>query len=375
MRIGFLRLLDAAPLIVAGYLGYFKSAGVSVSLHRQTGWMNARDQLISGFLDASQAPIGMPIMSQIGRSGFQTPLVAVMNLGSGGNVLVVCRALAAAGVDSVAGLAALVGSPAFARTFNRMLIGSYVSNYSAQYYLLRNCLAAAGMTENRHIRLTSLMPAQVPEHLAHGYVDICCVSEPWGMRCVAGGWGTVIGATCDIMVNHPEKVLAVREQFAAACPDDVSRALQAVLCGVEFCRQPKNLDLVVDVLSRSEHLGESPEIIRASLRAGVSDAFPVPQTADSCNGSSTCTAAAKPARWSLGNCFPDVQAMEWFLDEMVKWNDLTPSPVLPAVARRSVNGEFFRIAAARLGLSASISGMDISTGMRPSPAAGLPAAV
>lgn len=353
MRIGFLRLLDAAPLIMAGHLGYFAAAGVSVSLHRQTAWMNARDQLLADYLDASHAPIGMPIMSQTGRAGFEKPLVAVMKLGTGGNVFLVSSELAGVGIDSITGLADFVRSQTFHRVLNRTLIGSYVSTYSAQYYLLRNWLEAAGLSENRHIRLTALIPAQVPEHLAHGYVDVCCVGEPWGSRCVSYGWGKIIGASTDVFPHHPEKVLAVTEQFAATHPQEVTGVVEAVLRGAEFCSQPRNMDTVVEVLSHPSHLDESGDIIRNSLMLGVSDAFPrLAQVGSAVAAQLPRPTEAAPVRsWNASDCYPDSGAMEWFLGQMVRWNDLVAGPELQLVAHRSVRTEFFEQAAVRLGLA------------------------
>ncbi len=363
---------------MAGHLGYFAAAGVSVSLHRQTGWMNARDQLLAGFLDASQAPIGMPIMSQTGRAGFEKPLVAVMNLGTGGNVFVLSSELARAGVDSITGLADFVRSQTFHQVLNRTLIGSYVSTYSGQYYLLRNWLEAAGLSENRHIRLTPLMPAQVPEHLAHGYVDVCCIGEPWGSRCVTYGWGTIIGATTDVFPHHPEKVLAVTQQFAAAHPQEVTGVVEAVLRGADFCSQSRNLDTLVEVLSHAAHLEESPDIIRRSLMLGVSDAFPR-HVRDGCDDVAAVplrpTEAVPVRSWKASDCYPDSGAMEWFLGQMVRWNDLVAGPELQLVAQRSVRTEFFEQAAARLGLPPAAPAGIQSLKWRSQPPAATPVAV
>jgi hypothetical protein len=100
MRIGFMRLIDAAPLVVASARGYFEDEGIAVEIERQGGWMIVRDKLTYGLLDASHSLLGMSIMSQLGRSDFVEPMVAVMNLGAGGSTLVVSTELAQLGVDS-----------------------------------------------------------------------------------------------------------------------------------------------------------------------------------------------------------------------------------------------------------------------------------
>ena len=60
VHLGFIPLLDAAPLILAAELGYFADEGLQVALHRQVGWGNVRDKLVYGQLHASHALVGMP---------------------------------------------------------------------------------------------------------------------------------------------------------------------------------------------------------------------------------------------------------------------------------------------------------------------------
>src|SRR5687768_9899384 len=67
LRIGFIDLIDAGPLIVAAEHGYFVDEGLHVVLERQLGWGNIRDRLTYGELDAAHALLGMPLFSRINR--------------------------------------------------------------------------------------------------------------------------------------------------------------------------------------------------------------------------------------------------------------------------------------------------------------------
>src|SRR5690349_7360870 len=55
LRVGFVPLTDAAPLIMALELGLFKKYGVRVRLSRELGWATIRDKVIHGELDAAHA--------------------------------------------------------------------------------------------------------------------------------------------------------------------------------------------------------------------------------------------------------------------------------------------------------------------------------
>lgn len=75
IRAGFIPLLDAAPLLVAQELGYFKKYGLSVRLTREAGWATIRDKIIFGELDAAHALSCLPIVTTCGLGCVRYPTV------------------------------------------------------------------------------------------------------------------------------------------------------------------------------------------------------------------------------------------------------------------------------------------------------------
>src|SRR6478752_1007612 len=66
LRVGFVPLTDAAPLIVAFETGLFKQHGLRVRLSRELGWATIRDKVIRRELDAAHAVAGMPFAARLG---------------------------------------------------------------------------------------------------------------------------------------------------------------------------------------------------------------------------------------------------------------------------------------------------------------------
>src|SRR3712207_6605984 len=85
VRLGFVPLIDAAPLVVAQERGFFADERLNVSLERRIGWANVRDNLAYGHLDASHALLGLPLASVVQAETQGEPLVSVLGLSSGGN--------------------------------------------------------------------------------------------------------------------------------------------------------------------------------------------------------------------------------------------------------------------------------------------------
>jgi ABC-type nitrate/sulfonate/bicarbonate transport system substrate-binding protein len=176
LNIGFVPLLDAAPLIAAFELGYFADEGLSVVLERQIGWGNVRDKLTFGSLLASHALLGMPAASVLQQPRYPEPLVAILSLGSGGSAISVSQPLFDAGVQSGDALAAWVMR--LARGHMPPLL-AHVFDCSTHHYLLRDWLSKAQIDPDRYVRLCVLPPPQMVRQTANGYIDCFCVGEPW----------------------------------------------------------------------------------------------------------------------------------------------------------------------------------------------------
>src|SRR6185369_2325744 len=89
LRIGFIPLVDAAPLVVAADCGFAADEGLSVELVREVSWSNVRDKLNIGLFDAAHLLSPVAIASSLGIGHVRVPLIAPFNLGLNGNAITV----------------------------------------------------------------------------------------------------------------------------------------------------------------------------------------------------------------------------------------------------------------------------------------------
>jgi len=331
LRIGFVRLIDAAPLIVALEQGYFFQEGLQVVLEPQFDWVSLRDNISMGFLDAALAALGSPIMSQLGRAGFVEPLVGVMNVGAGGDSIVISRDLAQAGVVNAATLGELVRS----RRQSRKLICAHPSPYSANHYLLREWLSQGGLNPDHDVQLTQITTAQAADHLARHYVDVFCIAEPWGTLADQSGWGKLLSATTDVMADHPEKMLVVTEAFTQTSGEELARMIRAVLKGCRYCQDPSNAGELARLLFQSGYLNQEAQVIEASLAIDA-------QSAGSEVVKQSRQAGWRFRSWADEFCCPSAATVGWFIKQMVRWGELSDQVDVDQLSRRCLRGEFFR---------------------------------
>jgi ABC-type nitrate/sulfonate/bicarbonate transport system substrate-binding protein len=322
VRLGFVPLLDAAPLIVADARGYFREEGLAVVLDRQIGWGNVRDKLVYGHLDASHALVGMPPCSLLGREHFSEPLIGIMGLGSGGSAISLSRKLIEAGVTTAADLSLHLGT----RPPRRPVL-AHVFGCSTHHYLLREWLAAGGMDPDRDVQLVVLPPPQVARQLEQGCVDGCCVGEPWNSAIEAAGTGGVVAATTDLVPGHPEKVLAVTRRWLDGHRGAAEALVRAVLRACAFCESEEGREQLPEILSPPQYLDTSTETLLRSV-------------------------TRRTPRWSCApqHTFPSANHVSWFLDQMIRWSHLPPEADVPTAARESLHPETYRAAAQAIGV-------------------------
>jgi|GEM_PF-5601735 len=65
-RIGFVPLLDMAPIAIAHEMGFAAAEGLALDLHRAPSWSSLRDMLLWGQVDAAQMLAPVPVAMALG---------------------------------------------------------------------------------------------------------------------------------------------------------------------------------------------------------------------------------------------------------------------------------------------------------------------
>lgn len=277
INIGYIPLLDAAPLLLAQELGYFSEAGLQVALSREVSWANIRDKLYVQSLQGAQLLAPMTISVSLGLNRVKAPLITSMVMNLNGNAITVSNSLLeqlralnpealASAHTSVLTLKQLI---AVRREQGRSpLTFAVVYPYSGHNYLLRYWLGAGGINPDHDLNIVVIPPAQMVAQLAAGRIDGFCVGEPWNQIALAQGHGKVLLGTHDIWHNAPEKVLAVHSQWAQKCPDQHLALISALLKACQWMDEKANRNDAVAILNQPQYLGFTPEILDKGLYSG-----------------------------------------------------------------------------------------------------------
>lgn len=225
-RFGIIALTDCAPIVIAHELGYFKKFGVTSIVSKEASWAVIRDKLSIGDNHATHMLLGMPLASTMGLAGSPVkPMIAPWILNRNGQAITLSNKLKQAGVRTardvkpLAQQAKAAGDPlTFAMTFPP---GTHAM-------WLRYWLASGGVHPDKDVSLITIPPPQMVANMKVDKMDGFCVGEPWNNRAIEGRIGYTVASTQQIWKDHPEKVCAFTEEFAAKNPKTVKAILKAL---------------------------------------------------------------------------------------------------------------------------------------------------
>jgi two-component system, oxyanion-binding sensor len=338
LKVGFIPIIDCAPVVLAEELGAFERQGLDVEIRREVSWANVRDKLALGLLDASHILAPLPLALTLGIDSVSVPLVNVMTLQLNGNALTLSQALWRE-IEEAAPELAAKGPPLDARAIAAVvarraaqrrpqLALASVFPYSVQHYMVRLWLSSGGVDPDRDVRLTIVPPPHTVAHLSGGVIDGYCVGEPWNRQAEALGIGRIALTGPDIWKGMPEKVLGTTESFAANNPETLRALIKALLEACQWLDDPANRAETARVLSQPRYLNMPAEVMLRTLSLPDFHVF----------------------HRHYAN-FPWRSHADWFLAQMVRWGQATPDTDIKATADRVYRTDIYRAAAAEMGVA------------------------
>lgn len=261
LRLGFLALTDAAPLIAAQELGCFARRGLSVELCREVGWATIRDKVIYGELDAAHAPAPMLWATHLGLGCAPADVCTAFVFNLHGNALTLSTRLWNAGVRDAAGLR----EEALRRRGENKLMFGIVFPHSMHHVLLRQWLHAIRIDPERDVRIAVVPPAQMFRNLVACTLDGYCAGEPWNTLAVQENQGWCPAWSTMLSPGHIEKVLLVRTAFAERHLVEHAALVAALTEAAAWCDVPANRSALAHMLAAPAYLNLSASVIEPTL--------------------------------------------------------------------------------------------------------------
>lgn len=283
VKIGFIKLTDIAPLVVAKEKGFFADEGLTVTLEPQANWKVLVDGVAGGQLDAAHMLAGHPIASQAGI-GAKVKIIAPLSLDMNGKGITVSNAVYEA-IAPTLPKGKAPGAEVLAPVISKMKAEGkpfkmgMVFPVSGHNYALRYWLAAGGLNPGYYlpgdaagvtaadVQLSVTPPPQMPSTLEAGTINGYAVGEPWNQAAVGKKIGYPLIVDPDIAGLNADKVFGMTETFASANPKTTTALLRAILRAQMWldAEGGKNRAEAVKMLARPEYVGADVKVLEASM--------------------------------------------------------------------------------------------------------------
>lgn len=268
LKIGFIPITCATPLIMAHPLGFYQKQGLNVEVVKTAGWALIRDKMINKEYDATH---------------FLSPMPLAISMGVGSNPV----AMNVATIQNTNGQAITLANKHKDKRDPKLWKGFKFAvpfEYSMHNFLLRYYVAEAGLNPDTDIQIRVVPPPEMVANLRAGNIDGYLGPDPFNQRAVFEEIGFLHILTKDLWPGHPCCAFGTSTEFIQKNPNTFAALFRAVLTAAAMARDAGNRELIAKVISPQAYLNQPETVVTQVLTGRFADGLggiqTVPDRAD-----------------------------------------------------------------------------------------------
>lgn len=256
LKIGFIPITCATPIIMSEPLGFYKKYGLNAQVVKMPSWGAVRDSAIAGELDAYHMLAPMPIAMTLGlgSAAFGVKLASIENI-NGQAITVANRHKGKVkGPEDFKGFVMGVPFP-----------------YSMHNLLLRYYLATGGIDPDKDVKIRPVPPPDSIAQLVAGDIDAYLMPDPFNQRAVYEEVGFIHKLTKDLWPNHPCCAFAASDTWIETNPNTFRALNKSIIEAAGYASDPKNRPEIAKAISERAFLNQPTEVVEAVLTGNFDD--------------------------------------------------------------------------------------------------------
>ncbi|WP_426393151.1 CmpA/NrtA family ABC transporter substrate-binding protein [Variovorax sp. R-27] len=270
LKIGFIPITCATPLIMAHPLGFYQKQGLDVEVVKTAGWALIRDKMLNKEYDATH---------------FLSPMPLAISMGAGSNAV----PMNVATIQNTNGQAITLANKhkhkdkRDPRTWKGLKF-AVPFEYSMHNFLLRYYVAEAGLNPDTDIQIRVVPPPEMVANLRAGNIDGYLGPDPFNQRAVFEEIGFIHLLTKELWNGHPCCAFGSSTEFIEKNPNTFAALVRSVLTASAMARDPKNRELIAKVIAPAQYLNQPETVLMQVLTGKFADGLgnirTVPDRAD-----------------------------------------------------------------------------------------------
>ena len=255
LKVGFIPITCATPIIMAHPMGFYERYGLDVTVTKTAGWAVARDKSLAGEYDAAHMLSPMPLAISLGAGAAPQPytMPAVENI-NGQAITLAMKHKDKRDPKSWKGFK-------FAVPFD----------YSMHNYLLRYYVAEYGLDPDTDIQIRVVPPPEMVANLRAGNIDGFLAPDPVNQRAVYDGVGFIHILSKEIWDGHPCCAFAASKEFVTTMPNTYGALLRAIIQATAYARKPENRKEIAAAIAPRNYLNQPVTVVEQILTGTFAD--------------------------------------------------------------------------------------------------------
>jgi len=255
LKVGFVPITCATPIIMAHPMGFYSKYGLDVDVIKTAGWAVSRDKSINKEYDAAHMLTPMPLAITMGAGSTTMPFLmpAVENINGQAITLHIDHKDKQ---DPTKWKGFKFGVP---------------FEYSMHNFLLRYYVAEHGIDPDKDIQIRVVPPPEMVANLRAGNLDGYLSPDPFNQRAVWEKVGFIYKLTKDIWPGHPCCAFATSAEFAQANPNTYGALFKAIVDATQFSSKAENRKEIAAAIAPKNYLNQPVPVLEQVLTGRFAD--------------------------------------------------------------------------------------------------------
>jgi nitrate/nitrite transport system substrate-binding protein len=303
LKVGFIPITCATPIIMAHPMGFYSKHGLNVEVIKTAGWAVIRDKTLNKEYDAAHMLSPMPLAITLGAGSTPIPytMPAVENI-NGQAITLAVKHKDKRDPKSWKGFK-------FAVPFD----------YSMHNYLLRYYVAEHGLDPDQDIQIRAVPPPEMVANLRADNIDGFLAPDPVNQRAVFDGVGFIHVLSKDIWDRHPCCAFAASKEFVTTSPNTYAALLKAIIDATAFATKAENRKQIAEAIAPANYLNQPVTVVEQVLTGTFADGLG--------------NIKRVPDRIDF-DPFPYESFAVWILTQMKRWGQIKGDVDYAAVAKQ-----------------------------------------
>ncbi len=255
LKVGFIPITCATPIIMAHPLGFYSKYGLNVEVIKTAGWAVIRDKTINKEYDAAHMLSPMPLAITLGAGSAAQPYMA-------------------GAIENINGQAITLAMKHKDRRDPKQWKGFKFAvpfDYSMHNFLLRYYVAEHGLDPDKDIQIRSVPPPEMVANLRADNIDGFLGPDPFNQRAVYEGAGFIHILSKELWDGHPCCTFAASADFARTHPNSFGALFKSIVDATYYASKKENRAAIAKAIAPKNYLNQPEEVVAAVLTGRYPD--------------------------------------------------------------------------------------------------------